>query len=83
MIRGICNQDLRKAWFPQPASKAAESRRRSAHLSRKFRLLRAHGVLHKIPGRNLYRVSPAGRIFLTTFLIARQATANQLMKQAA
>jgi hypothetical protein len=43
----------------------------------------AHGILHKIKGRNLYRVSQAGRTNLTAFPIARQATAKQLMKKAA
>jgi len=83
MIRGISNQDIRKAWFPQPASSAAERRRRSAQISRKLRLLRAHGILHKIAGRNLNQVSDAGRVILTTFLLAREASANQLMKKAA
>ena len=83
MIRGISNQDVRKAWFPHPDSNAAERRRRSAQVSRKLRLLRAHGILHKIAGRNLYQVSDAGRVILTTFLLAREATANQLMKKAA
>jgi len=83
LIGGLCNRDLRKALFPQPASSAADNRRRSAHISRKLRLLRAHGILHKIAGRNLYQVSPAGRTLLTTYLIAREASANQLMKKAA
>jgi len=83
MIRGICNRDLRDRWFPSPAANSTEVKRRSALISRKLRLLRAHGILHKITGRNLYQVSEAGRTILTSFLIARQATANQLMKKAA
>lgn len=82
MIRGICNKDLRDQLFPKPAN-AVETKRRSALISRKLRMLRAHGILHKIKGRNLYQVSQAGRTILTTFLIARQASANQLMKKAA
>lgn len=83
MIRGICNRDVRNALFPTPAPDAKEAKRRSALISRKFRLLRAHGILHKVKGRNLYQVSEAGRTILTTFLIARQASAKQLMKKAA
>lgn len=83
MIRGICNQDVRDHLFSSPAANPTEAKRRSALVSRKLRLLRAHGILHKIKGRNLYQVSDAGRTILTTFLIARQATANQLMKKAA
>ena len=83
MIAGICNKDLQHALFPQPASGPIEAKRRSALISRKLRLLRAHGIIHKISGRNLYQVCAVGRTILTTFLIARHATANQLMKQAA
>jgi hypothetical protein len=83
MIRGICNRDIRDHLFPSPASHATEAKRRSALVSRKLRLLRAHGIVHKIKGRNLYQVSEAGRTILTTFLIARQASAKQLMKKAA
>lgn len=83
MIRGICNRDVRDRLFPMQAANPAEAKRRSALVSRKLRLLRAHGVLHKIKGRNLYQVSEAGRTILTTFLIARQASAKELMKKAA
>lgn len=83
MIRGVCNRDVRDRLFPSPASSDKEAKRRSALISRQLRLLRAHGILHKIKGRNLYQVSAAGRTFLTTFHIVRQASANQLMKHAA
>jgi hypothetical protein len=83
MIRGVSNRDVRDRLFPSPAASAKEAKRRSALVSRKLRLLRAHGILHKIKGRNLYQVSEAGRTILTTFQIARHASANQLMKKAA
>jgi hypothetical protein len=83
MIRGICNKDLQQALFAQPARHPDEARRRSAFVSRHLRMLRAHGIIHKISGRNLYQVSPNGRTVLTAFLIARQASAKQLMKKAA
>jgi hypothetical protein len=83
MIRGICNRDVRDALFPSPAPNAQEAKRRSALISRKLRLLRAHGILHKVSGRNLHQVSGTGRTILTTFMIAREASAKQLMKKAA
>lgn len=82
MLRGICNKDLQQTLFPQPAATASEAKRRSALISRKLRLLRAHGIVHKISGRNLYQVGPAGRALLNAFLIARQASLKQLMKAA-
>ena len=83
MIRGICNRDIRDRLFLSPAANSAEAKRRSALVSRKLRLLRAHGILHRVRGRNLYQVSQTGRTILTSFLIARQASAKQLMKEAA
>lgn len=83
MIRGIGNRDIRGHMFASPASNSRQAKRRSALVSRKLRLLRAHGILHKITGRNLYQVSEAGRNLLTAFLLAREASAKQLMKQAA
>jgi len=83
MINGISNRDLRDQLFASEASDAKEAKRRSAQISRKIRLLQAHGILRKIQGRNLYRVTDTGRVLLTAFLIARQASVNQLMKKAA
>jgi hypothetical protein len=83
MIRGICNKDLRDVLFPKAAADSAQAKRRSALISRKLRMLRAHGILHKIKGRNLYQVTENGRAILTAILLAREATAKQLMKQAA
>jgi hypothetical protein len=83
MIRGMCNKDLRDRLYPVAQSTPKEAKRRSAQTSRQLRLLRAHSIIHKISGRNLYQVSELGRVILTTFLIARVATANQLMKKAA
>jgi hypothetical protein len=83
MIRGLCNRDLQRLLFSRNPSGPAEAKRRSALVSRKLRLLRAHGIIRKIPSRNLYHVTSNGRLLLSTFLIARQATANQLMKNVA
>jgi hypothetical protein len=83
MIRGICNRDVRDILFASPAENPKEAKRRSAVVSRKLRMLRAHGIVHKIKGRHLYQVSETGRTVLTSFLIARQASAKQLMKKAA
>jgi hypothetical protein len=83
MIRGIANQDLQRVLFPQLATDSREAKHRSALVSRKLRLLRAHGIIRKVPGRSLYQVPASGRLFLNAFLIARQASANQLMKKAA
>jgi len=65
MIRGICNRDVRERLFSTSAANPTEAKRRSALVSRQLRLLRAHGIVHKIKGRNLYQVSESGRTILT------------------
>jgi hypothetical protein len=48
-IDGVRNRDLQTLLFPIPRFNKAEARRRSATISRKLRLLRAHGILQKLP----------------------------------
>jgi len=49
-ISGFRNRDLQAIFFPSPAKDAREARRRSAWITRKLRLLRAHRLLTKIAG---------------------------------
>ena len=83
MIGGLSNRAVRERLFSTPAANVQEAKRRSALVSRKLRLLRAHGILRKITGRHLYQVTDSGRTILTMFHLARQASAKQLMKKAA
>lgn len=83
MISGVRNVEIRAILYPAPPANTAEKRRQSAMISRKLRMLRAHGLLRKVKGRHLYVVTAAGRAILSSFLVAREATANQLMKKAA
>ena len=77
-LTGVRNRDLQAALFERPASSPAESRRRSARVSRQLRLLRAHGILRKIQGTHRYQVTARGRVLLTAVITAMNATAKQL-----
>jgi hypothetical protein len=83
MIGGFSNRQVRDRLFPSPTFDCKEAQRRSGMVSRKLRMLRAHGIIRKIKGRNLYQVSQSGRTLLTMFLLAREASVKQLMKKAA
>jgi hypothetical protein len=83
MIGGFSNRQVRERLFPSPTFDCKEAQRRSGMVSRQLRMLRAHGIIRKIKGRNLYQVSQSGRTLLTMFLLAREASAKQLMKKAA
>ena len=82
-LTGVRNRDLQAALFERPASSPAESRRRSARVSRQLRLLRAHGILRKIQGTHRYQVTARGRVLLTAVITAMNATAKQLTALAA
>jgi len=73
-INGFRNANLRDLLYAKPASDEAEQRRRSAAISRKLRLLRAHGLIQKIPKTNRYQLSPHGRDVINALLAARQAS---------
>jgi hypothetical protein len=80
---GLRNRDLRRLLYPFPADSPPTERRRSAAVSRKLRLLRAHGLLHKVPKTHRYIVSTTGRPIITALLAARNASVDQLTKLAA
>ena len=82
-INGLRNRDLQALLYSGPAGSEKEKRQRSAAISRKLRLLRAHGLLHKVPRAHRYQVTTAARKAITALLAARQATLAQLSSLAA
>jgi hypothetical protein len=83
LINGLRNRDLRRLLYATAAADQAAERRRSAAISRKLRLLRAHGLIHKVPKTHRYLVSPQGRNIITALLAARDANADLLTTHAA
>src|SRR6267154_1212582 len=81
-ISGLRNRDLRAVLFPTKASDKQE-RRRSARVSRWLALLRAHGILRKVPASHRYHLTSKGRTLVTALLTAREANTEQLTKLAA
>jgi|SRR6516164_8040342 hypothetical protein len=81
-INGFRNRDLRTLLFTSKAT-AQEQRRRAASVTRKLRLLRAHGLIRKVPGTHRYAVSEKGRLMITALMSARQADVQQLTALAA
>ncbi len=82
-INGLRNRDLQALLFPAPPATRTEARRRSAAISRKLRLLRAHGILHKLPHTHRYQVTAHGRLVLNAVLSAQRTTTQQLTSLAA
>jgi hypothetical protein len=82
LINGLRNREVRRLLFGAEVAEAAEERRRSAAVTRQLRLLRAHGLIHKVPKTHRYTVSEAGRRAITALLAARNASAEELTRCA-
>jgi len=85
LINGLRNRDLQAILYPQPSKSSQEQRRRSAALSRKIRMLPAHGILHKVPHTHRYNVAPEARTMIVAILTSAQTSLkqiNQLKAQA-
>ena len=81
-LNGFRNRDLRQLLFGQPASPDLQ-RRHAAAVTRMLALLRAHGLIRKVPAAHRYHLTVQGRIAVTALMAARNANADSLTKLAA
>lgn len=80
---GFRNRDLRNLTHHSPANLTATDRRRlSARTSRQLRLLRAHGVIKKIPKTHRYRLTHNGLLLTAALQATRRANIKDLLKAA-
>jgi len=77
-LQGFRNRDLRTHLFGTAAVADAEVRRQSAAVSRKLRLLRAHGLIQKVAATHRYQLTEQGRKIIAAVLAARQADVGKL-----
>lgn len=82
-VCGFRNRDLQSILFSQPAPSTEEKRRRSARVSWRLRLLRAHHIIQKVPHENRYHLTEFGRVLVTTVLAARATSVTDLNEKAA
>jgi hypothetical protein len=83
-LNGLRNRDLQALLFKPDASRSpAEKRRRSARVSRQLRMLRAHGLIQKVPRTHRYQVTTNGRLIITALLTADRTSLSQLNQLAA
>lgn len=85
LINGFRNRDLQGLLFAaadatddDPAAK----RRRSGQVTRKLRMLRAHGLIRKVPHTHRYLVTEKGRQAIAALHAAREADIEKLTKAA-
>jgi hypothetical protein len=59
-IQGLRNRDLQARLYSLPANSTTQARSRCSRVSRIISKLRGHGLLAKVPGSRLYRVTDRG-----------------------
>jgi len=79
-LHGFRNADIARALFRGPARTLAEQRRRTAHVSRLLQLLRAHGLIAKVPHSYRYRITSKGEVVMSGALYIRHRALEKLLK---
>ena len=86
-INGLRNRDLQLLLYgpvdPNLPLAPKQKHRRAAAVSRKLRILRAHGLIQKVPKTHRYQVTSHGRLAITAILTMDRTSIAQLNKAAA
>ncbi len=82
-VNGLRNRDLRGHLFAFASSDSETTRRHSGHVTRRIRLLRAHGLLKKVPRTHRYLLTEKGRAVTVALSAARNASPRKLTELAA
>jgi hypothetical protein len=82
LLNGFRNRDLRQRLYGAAPVDPREQRRQSARVTRQIRLLRAHGLVQKVPKTHRYQITANGRAAITALLAARQADTLKLTEAA-
>jgi hypothetical protein len=81
-VNGVRNRDLVQALYPRPTRDARQRRRRCGRVTRLIRILRGHGLLHKVPRTHRYQVPAEARSRIQAVLAARDANPDKLTSTA-
>ena len=80
---GFRNRDITAILFPEAIGAVRLQRRHySSKTTRLFRMLRAHGIIKKIPKTHRYRITTRGQLLITAVLASRASTIQALRKAA-
>jgi hypothetical protein len=79
-LHGFRNHDIARQLFASPARNVTEQRRRTARVSRLLHLLRAHGLIAKIPHSYRYRVTAKGETIMSSALYMRHRALPKLLE---
>lgn len=82
-IRGFRNRDIASLIYTTPPSSSEDRRRRGARVSRTIARLRGHGLVAKVKGSHLYRITANGARLMTTAVRVRLREFPEQYHQAA
>ncbi len=86
-VNGFRNRDLQLLLYgpvdPHASLLLEDKRRRSSAVSRRLRILRAHGLIQEVPKTHRYHVTPRGRLAITVILTMGRTSIALLNKAAA
>ena len=82
-LNGLRNRDLVAALFPEALGSPRDRARAASRVTRKLRLLRAHGIIRKVESSHRYLLTENGRAVVTAILQYRTVTMDQLQRAAA
>ena len=82
-LNGFRNRDLRRHLFAFESPNPETTRRHSGQVTRRIRLLRAHGLIKKVPRTHRYLLTDKGRTAIVALSVARNASPRQLAELAA
>jgi hypothetical protein len=81
---GFRNRDLRVVLHAASDNADVRERRRlSAKVGRRLRVLRAHGLIKKVPKTHRYQLTERGRLLTAAVRATRDASIKQLLREAA
>jgi DNA-binding HxlR family transcriptional regulator len=81
---GFRNREVRHLLHPSSfTAPPPDQRRLSAKVSRQLRLLRAHGLIKKVPRTHRYQLTDRGRLLTAALHATRDANIKQLLREAA
>jgi hypothetical protein len=77
MMRGFRNAELREGLYGKARTKS-EGRKQSGQVTRSLQLLRAHGLIQRVPKSHRYKITEEGRKLASAVLAAERSTLEKL-----
>ena len=82
-LQGFRNKDLARRLYAHGTKDPAERRRRCARVTRLIQLLRAHGLVAKIPRTRRYRVTAQGELLMSAAIKVKEIELPKEISDAA